>query len=118
MADYSYPSGFPTLQVDGYSETAPKLALRTEVEIGEPKARQFATANVRPISGKLFLTAAQKATFKTFFETTLAGGVYTFAGTPGLVTEYAGEDMMFIAEPTYEPAGLDWLVSISVLVLP
>jgi hypothetical protein len=82
MADIVFP---PTLPVAGqrpnYSEQAPEIAIRTPMDLGPDKVRLGAPAGIRTQSVTLLLTAAEKATFDTFYRETIRDGALPFEFT-------------------------------------
>ena len=115
----TWPGTLPTFQdilAESYKASMPANVIVSEMEIGPPKLRRRATAAVEPFSGTMRMTSAQLATFKTFYETTIAYGSLEFDATHP-ETEAAVE-MIFTGQPQKAPVGPDWLVSFSVGVLP
>ena len=77
-----WPASLPqVLEIEGYSETLANTVIRTAMETGPAKRRRRFTAAPRPIKGKVTLDATQRATLKTFYETTLGGGALSFDWT-------------------------------------
>ena len=74
----SFPASLPNPLVSGYSDTAPNLVIRTEMDQGPAKVRKRFTAGVRPMTVNFVLTEAQVAALDTFFETTIDGGAASF----------------------------------------
>jgi hypothetical protein len=62
----------------GFREQLPDMLLETTMEAGAPKARRRFTTDYRQISASIAMTAAQRATFETFFITTTQGGSLPF----------------------------------------
>lgn len=52
---------------DNYSESPPRTALRSSMEIGPDKIRKRSSSQVRPVSFRLFLTDALLETLDVFF---------------------------------------------------
>lgn len=75
----TWPSTLPEPLLEPYAITPNDNAIRTDFEQGNSRARRRATANRERIAVEfLFETAAQMATFRTFWRTTLSDGVAWF----------------------------------------
>lgn len=80
MAIPAWDASLPQrLLVKSYSESPADVLLRTSMDFGPAKVRRRGTAGPRPVSGSIIVTAAELATFKTFFNTTLLGGSLRFS---------------------------------------
>lgn len=78
----SWPSSLPQAPlVQGYSETFADNLLRTPMDKGPVKVRRRTTRGVKTFAITFRLTAAQAATFTTFFEDTLSDGALSFTFT-------------------------------------
>ena len=76
-----FPATLPAPLIDGYSGTQDQAFIRTDMEAGSQRQRQrFSAANTQMSISWLF-TAAQMATFKTFFDTTINRGSDWFTYT-------------------------------------
>lgn len=70
----NFPAGLPNPLVEGYGGSQDKAFIRTEMEAGSQRQRQrFSAANTQMTLNWLF-SAADMATFKTFFDTTVNRG--------------------------------------------
>lgn len=104
--------------VAGFQETAGDRLLRSATDSGKPKRRPRFTAAIEPLKLTFPMTAAQVATLKTFYQTTLAGGSLPFdithPRTQALVTIY------FASEPSWSPeaGGKFWRVALELEVEP
>ena len=78
------------LIIKSYAESPADVLVRTSMDFGPAKVRRRGTAGPRPVSGSIIVTAAQLATFKTFFNTTLSGGALRFRWRDPLVTDMNG----------------------------
>lgn len=79
MPNPAWPGSLPAyVEQAGYNERLPDQTLETAMETGPGKTRQRFTTNVQPFGFVIKMTAAQYATFETFFRTTLAGGSLKF----------------------------------------
>jgi len=94
-----WPATLPQ-EPPGETETAPDLAVRTEMDAGPPKMRRRFTAGVRRFSREMILTAAQVEILDAFYLDTLkstlsfdwthpragANVTYRFTGPPAYTT--------------------------------
>ncbi len=79
MADVTWPVSLPQfVQESGYSESLEDQTVETGMSSGPVKIRRRFTASFRPIQCTIMCTAAQAATFETFYVTTLRGGSLPF----------------------------------------
>jgi hypothetical protein len=90
-----------TLLMDGYSESAPDVLLRTGMDFGPAQVRRRGTAGPRPVTGSIIVTAAQLATFKTFFNATLLGGALRFSWVDP-VDGVTAVEMRFTKAPSWQ----------------
>ena len=75
----TWPETLPQeLLMEGYTESAPDLLLRSAMETGPSKVRRRATAGVRPVNGSILVTAAQLEIFKGFYNDDLMAGALRF----------------------------------------
>jgi hypothetical protein len=111
----TWATSLPQLFIqDSFQDTEPALFLRTEMDAGPPKLRRRFTAGHKIISGDMILTAAQKTTLRTFFQT--YGATQNTFPDPD---EGSDLTVVFMAEPTYTPyGGSYWKVSLQFAVLP
>lgn len=81
MAVDTWPAS-PTLPqrllAETYSEGFADGRLVSQMETGPAKVRRRSSAMPRPIKGEMIMTAAQVASLRTFFNTTLIGGSLPF----------------------------------------
>jgi len=87
------------------------------MDAGPAKVRRRFTAGVTPVAGTMIMTAAQLATFETFFNTTLLGGTLRFSWTKPPAHTVACE-MRFTEVYTQTKVEDDYEVSLSLEVLP
>lgn len=66
---------------EGYRETPPVTALRTDMEQGPAKLRPRTTAGTGSIEARYLLGKTQLAALDIFYRDTLAGGALSFAIT-------------------------------------
>lgn len=75
----SWPVSLPAYVLEaGYSETLEDQTLETSMDTGPVKVRRRFTTGIRPFRFTIQMTAAQAATFETFYLTTLQGGSLSF----------------------------------------
>lgn len=79
MANALWPASLPQYVLQsGFSETEPDTLLETQMEGGPPKSRRRYTTDYRQFTVALQMDATQRATFQTFFNTTIKGGSLPF----------------------------------------
>lgn len=75
----SWPSQLPAYPLlDGFRETLPETALRTDMEQGPAKVRLRTTAAVTRLVCNYLMSKAQVAALDTFYQATLQGGALSF----------------------------------------
>ena len=98
----AWPSDLPQKPlVQGFSETAPQLAVRSPMDVGPAKVRRRATAGVTQLKCAFRLSAAQRASLLTFWQTTLQGGALAFAWTHPI--SGAAISCRIVEPPAFEP---------------
>lgn len=115
----SWPASLPQyVLTQGYAETAPKNAIRTEMAAGPAKVRRRTTADVRVIACQLRLTHAQRATLDGFYLTDTASGSLSFAWVHPVTRDSA--EMRFVEPPLYGPAAASThlIASLKLEILP
>lgn len=90
-------------RVSSLSEQAPDVVLRTEMDVGQPKARRRFTGDVRRFDVSLDLTRAELDLFDAFFVDTIEGGALTFDWKHPRTGGDAVCRMLNV--PTYRPQG-------------
>lgn len=101
----AWPGSLPYFMLNA-RESQQDGAVRTDMETGPAKVRQRFTAVSRYLDCEVMLaTAAQRATFDTFFFTTLANGSLTFDQVDP--ADGTTQSFRFMAPPefTYTKAG-------------
>lgn len=73
--------------------------LRSDMDLGPAKVRRRTTANVRLIECAFLIDVSQRATFDTFFNSTLEGGTLPFELDHPITGTTS--DFRFVEEPTY-----------------
>ncbi len=102
--------------LDGYDETPPDLAIKSQPDTGPKKSRKRYTAGVRAIKWPFRMSTTQIALLDTFFLTTLDGGVTAFTHADprtGITESYK-----FSKPPTYVRSGLNWSVLCDLEIQP
>lgn len=78
----SWPGTLPAAPLaDGFRETIPDTAIRTDMEQGPAKVRRRTTAAVRRLTLSYILDKDEIVSLETFFVTTLMGGALSFTFT-------------------------------------
>lgn len=93
--------------------------LRSAVDVGPAKVRRRSSLNVAALGGDMVMTAAQKATFETFVNSTLGGGTLPF-DFPDPDDSGSTIDVRFGQRlPVMKPYGAEhWMVTIELEILP
>ena len=117
MADW--PETIPqTLSMDGYGEAAPDTNLRSAMDAGPAKVRRRASCAVRPVTGRMVMTAAELDDFKDFYREDLLYGSLRFHWVDPWDSATAVE-MRFTAPYTIAAFGPDaFEVGMSLEILP
>lgn len=113
-----WPSSLPqVLNVQGHAYTFGDPAIRSNPSVGPSKVRPRSSAVSSPLSGQMFLTTAQLATLRTFYQVTVRGSdVFIFPDPEG----GAALNCRFTGGPgvsATNKVGL-WLVSLPMEVIP
>ncbi|OAN53899.1 hypothetical protein A6A04_13485 [Paramagnetospirillum marisnigri] len=107
----AWPATLPqALQISGYSEAPPDVAIASQPDIGVAKLRRRSSNGPRPVRGNMTLTSAQVDTLLDFYEADLMGGTLRFSWRkprdPLTSAEYR-----FVTRP--EPQGGDGVFSVT-----
>jgi hypothetical protein len=88
------------------------------MDVGPAKVRRRATAGVTQLKCAFRLSAAQRASLLTFWQTTLAGGSLSYSWTHPI--SGAGITCRIVEPPGFTPAagGVSWVAALSIEVLP
>jgi hypothetical protein len=118
MTDIVWPISLPQrMNANGFTETLPDLALRTEMDAGPRKARRRFTTGSTAIEGSVTLRASQPALLEAFYRDTTAGGTLAFDWTHPRTGALAS--LRFTAPPAFAPvAGDVWRATLKLEVLP
>lgn len=74
-----WPASLPQrLEREGHSQGPADNRIKSQPETGPAKRRRRSTAAVKPLSGRMTMSAAQFTAFETFYEMTLAEGALPF----------------------------------------
>jgi len=74
-----WPASLPQdMLYPNFQEEMPARVVRTRMDAGPAKARPRFTAAPTPLHGSVRLDITQRATFRTFYDSTLAGGALSF----------------------------------------
>lgn len=105
----TWPSTLPQSPlIDGYKETPRPNSIEADLEGWKVTRPQFG-ANPTQASVSLMMTAAQLATFKTFYNTTINYGNDQFVWK--LPTSSVNQNFKFRGQPTWNFTGTKWQVS-------
>lgn len=114
----AWPIGLPQrMNADGFTETLPDLALRTEMDAGPRKVRRRFTTGPTMIEGTVTLRAGQPELLETFFRDTTAGGALPFDWTHPRTGALAV--FRFAGPPSFVPlVGPLWRATLKLEVMP
>lgn len=74
----AWPVSLPQAQFLNATEEDADAVLRTQMDAGPPSRRNKYTARIVNVSTRMIVNGTQKATFDTFFRTTLKNGSLSF----------------------------------------
>jgi hypothetical protein len=96
----AWPGSLPQYMEVGASETKQNTFIRSNPSIGPPKMRRRFSASTRTITGTMLFSASDRATFDTFYDTTLVDGsdAFTFTDPVDLTTQ----NFRFVEPPKFE----------------
>jgi hypothetical protein len=123
---YVWPSSLPqNFEVSSYIEGVGDGLIEHQPDRGPPITRLGTAASPRPVSGTMVITATQLAAFKTFFNTTIAGGSLPFTFPPQVDAAVISPDITWLVKftkgslPHWTSIGGSYLrLTISLLILP
>lgn len=104
------------LDQDGYTEKPPNPTIRTSMDAGVAKTRRRFSSGVRPITGTMILTNAERQILDDFYVSDLAHGSLSFDWinpTSGLVAS-----VRFVEPPDYSAFGAAYQVAMKLEILP
>ena len=117
-----WPVSLPQTPFLGLRDQRQDARLRTEMDVGPAKMRRRHTAAVRNITATTLLTGTQRATFDTFYKTTLSEGALAFDWVDpvdGTTTSFR-----FVSPPPFEvvkggtTATRLWRLTMNLEILP
>lgn len=113
----AWPGTLPDFfQVDGYTEEGANNLIRSNMDVGPAKVRRRTTANIRSVTGRMWITAAQYTILRDYFEVTQAYGSLTFTMDDARGTN---RTWRFVKPPRYTPNGpLEWIVQLTLEEMP
>ncbi len=113
----AFPGTLPKPLADNYGGNQDQAFIRTEMEAGAQRQRKRYTAVLHQLSLSWKFTAAEMATFKTFFDTTINRGSDFFTMSLDVGAGITSYDVRFTAPYEYSrlPGG-NWQVSAKVEV--
>jgi hypothetical protein len=115
----AWPSDLPPRPlVEGFSETAPTLTVRSSMDVGPAKVRRRVTAGVTQLKCSFRLSPTQRASLLTFWQTTLAGGALSYTWAHPI--SGAAITCRIVEPPAFTPAarGVSWVAALNIEVLP
>lgn len=118
-----WPGTLPQYFEVGVQDTRQQGFIRSQTDTGPYKQRKRFTATSRFLSGTMLMTGTQRATFETFYKTTLSGGADAFDFIDP--ADFSTCSARFVSPPTLSAvAGGDtsgtaqWRVELALEVLP
>lgn len=113
----TWPATLPAPLLSSLSEAPPNNSIRSQMDKGPDKIRRRTTANVRPISFTLALTAAQLETLDDFYVTDTFSGSEAFDYTHPRTGQSV--QAVFASPPQYsEREGVLYNAGVSLEILP
>lgn len=88
---------------DGFSYNIGDQKLTSSVDVGPNKIRRTSTRSIDSLAGAIFLTVEQYAIFRTFYDTTINGGITPFTATHPI--KFIPADFRFVGNPTINNVG-------------
>jgi len=118
----AWPASLPQNLEVGVKDVRQKGFVRTPMSAGPPKQRKRFSASSRELSGNMHFTAAQRATFETFYVTTINEGSdeFTFIDpNDGLTANFRFVDVPQLSGLKGGASGGDlWMISLKLERLP
>ena len=118
-----WPVSLPQYFELGVQDTRQQGFIRSTTETGPYKQRKRFTATSRFLSGTMLLTGTQRATFETFYKTTISEGTAAFDFTDPIT--FTTVSSRFVQAPTLSgvsggstAATVQWRMDIMLEVLP
>lgn len=110
-----WPSQFCPL-VGSFQETPPDSSIRSDMDVGPAKVRRRTTANVRPISFRMFLKKDGVAILDNFYVVETVGGSEPFDYIHPRTQQPV--KARFQEQPQYQSQSIGYNVSVSLEILP
>lgn len=112
-----WPAALPqAFLLDTFQQTLPDTLLRTQPEAGPAIVRRRFSTATTPVSGEMFMTAAQRATFTEFWTETIAYGSAQFEFPAQIGT--GTWTVRLTAPPVFRPVAAYWRVALEMEILP
>ena len=114
----TWPASLPQAMLLQHNEGAPSNVSAFQPMVGEPALFQTGSSRARAVSGSLRISDVQRATFLTFYETTLSMGTRQFEWTSD---SFDGETwrLQFAEDGAYtliaQAAG--WILQVSLMMV-
>lgn len=96
----AWPASLPEFLEVGAAEEVQQAFIRTDNSTGPPKQRRRFSSSTRMIRGTMLLTAAERATFDTFYNTTINDGSDSFTFTDPV--DNTTQNFRFMEPPSFE----------------
>jgi len=115
----AWPATLPqAVELAGLQITMPETRIGSTPDTGPQITRQRSTAAPEPFIGFITVTTAQLATFRTFYQTTLAGGTAPFDWTHPETGDPVSLRFQLGATPTKVSIGKAWRIQLPLEVMP
>lgn len=115
----TWPASLPqNLNVGGFQYSQQDQAIRTEMDAGPAFVRRRFTAAATQFSGVVYVDSTQHATFWTFYNSTINGGVDEFTWTHPI--DGTSASVRFVGVPSVTPVqtGVLFALSMQLEILP
>ncbi|MDP1738918.1 MAG: hypothetical protein Q8L23_15935 [Caulobacter sp.] len=115
----AWPStdGFTFALADGFGETFPELASRTDNATGPANQRRTATSGLYEIDVAYILTSAEREVLREFHRTDAAGGAVWFDWTDPVTQTTVSARFLVGKPPSYAPYKPDWIARVTLEVV-
>lgn len=110
-----WPERFCPL-IGSYQETPPDGTIRSSMDVGVDKLRRRTTANIRPVSFRLFLKPDDVQILDNFYLSETVNGVEPFDFTNPRTKQQV--KARFVQPPQYSSRSIGYDVSVSLEILP
>lgn len=99
MASATWPLSLPEYFNIGVREERQEGFIRSSMDIGPSKQRKRFTATSKMYTGTMLLTGTQRATFETFYSTTINEGADAFDWSDPI--DFTTQEFRFVEPPTF-----------------